>query len=87
MQYTESVVLIGEIRENLAKEWGKYVDCRTAENMQKAVRMALDLAAPGQTVLLSPGTSSFDMFAGYEARGKAFCEAIKNLNQPKTSNE
>ena len=87
VQYTESVVLIGEIRENLAKEWGKYVDCRTAENMQKAVRMALDLAAPGQTVLLSPGTSSFDMFAGYEARGKAFCEAIKNLNQPKTSNE
>ena len=86
-QYADHVVLIGETRETLAREWGKHVDCRTAEDMQEAVSCAAALASPGQTVLLAPGTSSFDMFPGYEARGNAFCAAVKNLTQPTTSNE
>jgi UDP-N-acetylmuramoylalanine--D-glutamate ligase len=55
--------------------------------MQEAVSCAAALASPGQTVLLAPGTSSFDMFSGYEARGNAFCAAVKNLTKPTTSNE
>ena len=86
-QYAEHIVLIGEIRHSLMKEWGRHVDCLTAVNMQEAVDTAAALARPGQTVLLAPGTSSFDMFSGYEARGEAFCKAVNNLNQPTTSNE
>jgi UDP-N-acetylmuramoylalanine--D-glutamate ligase len=86
-KYTEHVVLIGEIRNSLVKEWGRYVDCRTAVDMQEAVTTAAALARPGQTVLFAPGTSSFDMFSGYEARGEAFCKAVNDLNQPTTSNE
>ncbi len=85
--YAEHVVLIGEVREPLARAWGNHVDCRTAADMQEAVNCAASLARPGQTVLFAPGTSSFDMFSGYEERGEAFCEAIKNLTQPTTSNE
>ncbi|MFP6873060.1 MAG: UDP-N-acetylmuramoyl-L-alanine--D-glutamate ligase [Verrucomicrobiales bacterium] len=86
-QYAEHVVLIGEIRNSLAQEWGRHVDCRTAIDMDAAVVAAAALARPGQTVLFAPGTSSFDMFAGYEARGEAFCRAVNNLNKPTTSNE
>ena len=86
-EYAEHVVLIGENREALAGVWGEHVDCRTAIDMQEAVACAAGLARPGQTVLLAPGTSSFDMFSGYEARGKAFCQAVNHLTQPTTSNE
>jgi len=43
-------------------------------------------------VLFSPGTSSFDMFSGYEERGRAFSSAVsrslekgKTLTPPRTT--
>jgi UDP-N-acetylmuramoylalanine--D-glutamate ligase len=86
-EYAEHVVLIGETRETLARVWGNHVDCRTATDLQEAVACAAALARPGQTVLFAPGTSSFDMFSGYEARGEAFCDAVNHLTQPTTKNE
>ena len=35
---------------------------------------------PGDTVLFSPGTSSFDMFTGYAQRGQAFRDAVNALS-------
>ena len=40
---------------------------------------ARSLALPGDTVLFSPGTSSFDMFTGYVQRGQAFRDAVNAL--------
>ncbi|MDP4939348.1 MAG: hypothetical protein NWR21_08550, partial [Verrucomicrobiales bacterium] len=50
--------------------------CHLAADLPAAVELASDLAVPGDVVLFSPGTSSFDMFSGYEARGIAFREAV-----------
>jgi UDP-N-acetylmuramoylalanine--D-glutamate ligase len=50
-----------------------------AGSMEQAVRLAADLATPGDVVLLAPGCASFDMFTDYGARGDAFAAAVADL--------
>ncbi|MGN6605543.1 MAG: UDP-N-acetylmuramoyl-L-alanine--D-glutamate ligase [Jatrophihabitans sp.] len=47
--------------------------------MSEVVRAAAELARPGDTVLLAPAAASYDMFAGYGARGDAFAAAVHAL--------
>ena len=75
----KSVICIGEIAEDISKFWSPVVECRVANNLDEAARFAVGEAERGDVVLFSPGTSSFDMFSGYEARGEAFKSAVNNL--------
>ncbi|MEM7135383.1 MAG: UDP-N-acetylmuramoyl-L-alanine--D-glutamate ligase [Myxococcota bacterium] len=52
---------------------------RRARSMDEAVSTAASLASPGDTVLLAPACSSFDMFTSYAARGDAFQRAVADL--------
>ena len=45
--------------------------------MVEVVRAAAGLARPGDTVLLAPAAASYDMFAGFGARGDAFAAAVR----------
>jgi UDP-N-acetylmuramoylalanine--D-glutamate ligase len=47
--------------------------------MHAAVRSAALLAEAGDTVLLAPACSSFDMFDSYQHRGQVFQDAIRTL--------
>ncbi|MGN6360212.1 MAG: UDP-N-acetylmuramoyl-L-alanine--D-glutamate ligase [Thermomicrobiales bacterium] len=49
------------------------------ENMAAAVRLARDLAAPGDVALLSPACASFGMFRNEFDRGDAFRAAVAAL--------
>lgn len=48
-------------------------------SMEEAVQKAHAIAGPPQTVLLSPACASFDMYDGYEARGRDFKALVKAL--------
>jgi UDP-N-acetylmuramoylalanine--D-glutamate ligase len=76
---TRVAVCIGEIAQHIATAWDGAVSCRLATDVPAAVQLASELARSGDVVLFSPGTSSFDMFSGYEARGLAFREAVTAL--------
>jgi len=47
-----------------------------AETLTEAVELAKKQALPGDVVLLSPASASFNDFANYEERGKAFKEIV-----------
>ena len=76
-------VLIGELREGIVRDWAGVVPCHPVDSLAAAVGKARVLARPGDTVLFSPGTSSFDMFASYEERGDAFKELSHHIKTTK----
>jgi len=74
-----ALVAIGEIGDKLCALFGGDVPCRRAASVPDAVRLATELARPGQDIVFSPGTSSFDMFSGYAERGNVFRDAVLSL--------
>jgi UDP-N-acetylmuramoylalanine--D-glutamate ligase len=73
------VVLIGKASVKIEATWNGIVRCVRAATMEDAVRMSFREAMPNDTVLLSPGCASFDMFDNYEHRGRVFKQAVNDL--------
>lgn len=74
------VITFGEIAQPLADVLSAGAKVSVVETLCEAVTSARGIAQAGQMVLLSPGTSSFDQFSGYEARGDAFRAAVQSLH-------
>jgi UDP-N-acetylmuramoylalanine--D-glutamate ligase len=75
----KSTVLIGEMAERIARDWSDAVPCQIAGSLADAVERAHAAAKPGDVVLFSPGTSSFDMFKSYADRGDQFRTLVHAL--------
>lgn len=73
------LLLIGESAAALAASLDDLVPVSFAASMDDAVRQSQKLASAGDTVLLSPACSSFDMFSGYAERGDKFKTAVLAL--------
>ncbi len=74
-----AMVFIGEIAQELEKTFGDLLPCQRGADMAEAVALATQLSQPGDAVILSPGTSSFDMYTGYAQRGDVFRDAVNAL--------
>jgi len=74
-----AIITIGEIGDALRDQFRDLVPCERAIDMADAVRLAADAAQSGDAVVLSPGTSSFDMYSGYAERGEHFRSAVLAL--------
>ena len=48
-----------------------------ADTFEEAVMMAVEIAEPGEAVLLSPACASWGMFDNYEQRGDMFKEQVR----------
>lgn len=60
--------LIGEEAERIGELIGGHRD----GDLETAVAHAARLAEPGDVVLLSPASASYDQFENFEQRGEAF---------------
>jgi UDP-N-acetylmuramoylalanine--D-glutamate ligase len=49
------------------------------KDYEEAVKMAYENALPGDVVLLSPASTSFDLFKNFEERGNLFKKLVNNL--------
>jgi UDP-N-acetylmuramoylalanine--D-glutamate ligase len=86
-QKVKCAVLIGQAASKIMATWGKLTECRTVASMEEAVEAAFENAVEGDTVLLSPGCASFDMFEDFEHRGKVFKQAVEKLASRKVPDE
>ncbi|MFT3991447.1 MAG: UDP-N-acetylmuramoyl-L-alanine--D-glutamate ligase [Luteolibacter sp.] len=74
-----AAVTFGQIARPLADLFSGAVPCQAVVTLSDAVKTARELAPRGSTVLLSPGTSSFDQFSSYEQRGNVFRDLVHQL--------
>lgn len=76
----KTIVCLGKDNTKLLDFFtGKVEKIISTDSMDDAVREASLLANDGDTVLLSPCCASFDLFSGYEDRGRQFKEKVRTL--------
>lgn len=86
LDHVKSAILMGQtadkifvaIKEESEKE-GKQIDTHLCETLEDAVRIAKKVASPGEVVLFSPASASFDLFKNFEERGKKFKEIVSSI--------
>lgn len=75
----KAVCAIGQAKERIKKDLDPKIPVTIFANLQEAVIAAARLAKEGDTVLLSPGCSSYDMFKDYAHRGKEFQRIVNSI--------
>lgn len=75
------MILIGKTAEKIRDTALKcdFTAIHMAGTLDAAVKMAFELADPGDAVLLSPACASWDQFRSYEERGRQFKDLVRNL--------
>ena len=78
----KAAFLIGETAPHLAPIFENYgKSAQVCSDIREAVNAAYVAAAPGDSVVLSPGFASFDMYANFEQRGDCYVDAVLSLKK------
>ncbi|WP_278847883.1 UDP-N-acetylmuramoyl-L-alanine--D-glutamate ligase [Megamonas hypermegale] len=83
-EHVDKLILVGDATarfeaEALKHKYPAVNIYKAGYSMEKAVKLAHDMAKAPQVVLLSPACASFDMYDGYEARGRDFKRIVNEL--------
>ena len=86
VEKVKTLILIGKtatkIYDAVKKELenqNKQLDIYMCESLQQSLELAKRLAEPGQVVLFSPASTSFDMFNNMYERGDIFRDEVNEL--------
>lgn len=79
MKKVKLMIAFGEAAEDIQRELSGGAEMMFAADMASAVKLALENAAAGDTVILSPMCASFDMFRDFEERGRVFKNLIRGM--------
>ena len=75
-QFVKLAAVFGEDASKIAAALESTIDIEQFDSLENAVSRAHASAESGDIVLLSPACASFDMFAGFEERGRCFQRAV-----------
>jgi UDP-N-acetylmuramoylalanine--D-glutamate ligase len=76
----KGIVCLGTDNSKLETHFGKSVALFAQTNqLENAIKQAMDWAKSGDIILLSPACASFDLFKNYEDRGDQFKATVKHL--------
>lgn len=82
----KGLILIGGTAEKIynavekeLQKQGKNLDIYMCNEFKQTVQIANKIAKPGQIVLFSPASASFDLFKNFAERGEKFKELVKTL--------
>ena len=70
---------MGESKEKINRHIGDYSETFLIGTFEEAVLIAYQKSRIGDTVILSPGCSSFDSFNSYQERGDLFKEMVNQF--------
>ena len=94
MDRVRKAYFIGEAAALFEEDLGDAVETAMCENLKEAVTLAAEDAArnaaggdvKAPVVLLSPACASHDQFRNFEARGRAFRDAVAALEPTPSAN-
>ena len=70
--------IFDEVKEELEQQ-NKELDIYMCESLEQTVALAKKIAKPGNVVLFSPASASFDMFKDFADRGNQFKKLVNNI--------
>jgi UDP-N-acetylmuramoylalanine--D-glutamate ligase len=73
------LIIIGQARDIIRRDLIDSCPLTLCDSFEEAVLLSQKLSCPGDSVLLSPACSSFDMFSDYEERGRVFKKLVRGL--------
>ncbi|MCD7893215.1 MAG: UDP-N-acetylmuramoyl-L-alanine--D-glutamate ligase [Erysipelotrichaceae bacterium] len=76
--HIKALICFGAAKDRFAKDM-HHNNTYVVDNLEGAINQAYEIAENNDIVLLSPSTSSFDEFSGYEQRGRVFKDIVSHL--------